>query len=282
MILNSYSSNLSDWSQVCSILVVKSGTVAAQTQDTIAGIAQAANCSDSTSATAIGIVDCKANPTAPSCIVAATDCSNPQTAATSAVCACSADPTSTACRTLSQNSSGSSSSASLSNLAGTGGASILANSSGSNAILPLGPDGSPLDPASAKKGAEGVTGAAVPGFSGGSGLGSIAPQKSAPDGTIRRGSRLSADILTGTRGFSSISNSLGRNFGGEANNQEAKVYEGLRGGGPDLRKFLPGAALDPKRGIAGASGPDGLTGPHSDLFGKITNRYHIIESSLLP
>jgi hypothetical protein len=53
-------------------------------------------------------------------------------------------------------------------------------------------------------------------------------------------------------------------------------------GGPDLRQFLPGGANDPRRGIAGASGPDGITGPHSNIWQKIQNRYQVVSPSLIP
>jgi hypothetical protein len=55
--------------------------------------------------------------------------------------------------------------------------------------------------------------------------------------------------------------------------------------GPDLRQFLPGGKLDPaakRRGIAGVSGPDGITGPDVENWNKIQNRYRFLESSLLP
>jgi hypothetical protein len=43
--------------------------------------------------------------------------------------------------------------------------------------------------------------------------------------------------------------------------------------------------MDPKnanRGLAGISGPDGITGPHSDIWKKIQNRYQIKTSELMP
>ncbi len=36
------------------------------------------------------------------------------------------------------------------------------------------------------------------------------------------------------------------------------------------------------RNIQGAAGPDGLTGPHTDLFAKVTNRYQVLKVTLLP
>lgn len=73
-------------------------------------------------------------------------------------------------------------------------------------------------------------------------------------------------------------------FGGGKNN------DGYGGGsqaakGPDLRQFLPGAMNDPlkHRGIAGQIvGKDGMTGPHSDIWKNIKNRYQYKRASLLP
>lgn len=56
-------------------------------------------------------------------------------------------------------------------------------------------------------------------------------------------------------------------------------------GTPDLRQFLPGGANDPNRhrGIAGQFiGRDGMTGPHSDIWKNINNRYQNKRASLLP
>jgi len=59
---------------------------------------------------------------------------------------------------------------------------------------------------------------------------------------------------------------------------------GTAGGKPgvDLRKFLPGGQMDPSRGLAGAAGPDGITGPNSDIWKKIQMRYYSVSPSLLP
>jgi hypothetical protein len=52
--------------------------------------------------------------------------------------------------------------------------------------------------------------------------------------------------------------------------------------GVDLRKFMPGGQMDPSRGLAGVSGPDGMTGPNSDIWKKINMRYFSVTPSLLP
>lgn len=58
---------------------------------------------------------------------------------------------------------------------------------------------------------------------------------------------------------------------------------GAKPGGPDLRAFLPGGKFAPgQRGLAGAAGADGITGPHSNIWQKIQNRYQSMSPTLLP
>ncbi len=57
---------------------------------------------------------------------------------------------------------------------------------------------------------------------------------------------------------------------------------GAAGKPVDLSKFLPGGSMDPRRGLAGVSGPDGITGPNSDIWKKIQMRYYSVSPSLLP
>ncbi|UOF00897.1 hypothetical protein [Bdellovibrio reynosensis] len=53
----------------------------------------------------------------------------------------------------------------------------------------------------------------------------------------------------------------------------------------ELRKFLPGQVNAPARGLAGTTekvGEDGITGPHSNIWEKVKNRYESVKSTLLP
>jgi|GEM_PF-1906634 Uncharacterized conserved protein len=72
----------------------------------------------------------------------------------------------------------------------------------------------------------------------------------------------------------------GRAGGAYAGNAAAAAKNGM----PNLRSFLPGGKFDPRgvRGIAGATGPDGITGPHTDIWKKVNNRYQVMSPSLLP
>jgi hypothetical protein len=65
----------------------------------------------------------------------------------------------------------------------------------------------------------------------------------------------------------------------------ADKKENDKNGSPDLRQFLPGGFNDPRayRGMTGfQSGIDGITGPHTDIWKKIQNRYQVLQGTLQP
>ncbi len=52
--------------------------------------------------------------------------------------------------------------------------------------------------------------------------------------------------------------------------------------GFDLKAYLPGGRLDPRRGLAGESGPDGITGANGlTLWEKVSRRYAVKRGSLI-
>lgn len=54
-------------------------------------------------------------------------------------------------------------------------------------------------------------------------------------------------------------------------------------GSPDLRQFLPGGKRHiASRGMGGLTGPDGITGPHTNIWTKIQNRYRYLSNTLMP
>lgn len=64
----------------------------------------------------------------------------------------------------------------------------------------------------------------------------------------------------------------------ESENDEQKVLS-------DLEKFLPGGSMAPRRNITGTDvfyREDGITGPNSDIWGKVKNRYEAVKATLLP
>jgi hypothetical protein len=73
------------------------------------------------------------------------------------------------------------------------------------------------------------------------------------------------------RGGGGAFGSAGRSGGGAAG------YAGTAGqpGLPNLNKFRPNMAYQPGgRNLAGVSGPDGILGPHADLWLQVKNRYN--------
>ncbi|MBV2168846.1 MAG: hypothetical protein KUL82_09075, partial [Bdellovibrio sp.] len=76
-------------------------------------------------------------------------------------------------------------------------------------------------------------------------------------------------------GSGSGGGAVGGGYGGRA-------VTGVAPTNPDLKKFLPGGQFDPKRGVSGLAGPDGITGPHSNIWQKIQNRYQVMMPTLLP
>ena len=61
---------------------------------------------------------------------------------------------------------------------------------------------------------------------------------------------------------------------GNGNGRNPYMTVDKNGNPVDLRQFLPGQKLDATRGIAGISGPDGITGPNSSLWDKVRVRYN--------
>lgn len=227
---------------------------------------------------------CQANPGHVSCKMAMkADCNDPQQAATNKVCICARNPNSPECR-------------GAQSAAGSGDFNSKINPSdrrpnqkgnddigGDLANLPL-IEQAALSRSGGDEGVDGKQGGGSVGEGGGSGGG-------AGGGSGAAGSEggLSTQILGGTygggsggaRGWNGGSGSSGSGGRGSAPGY-GSTYS-ANNGGPDLRKFLPGGAWDPRRGPSGmGSGPDGITGPHSNIWNKVQNRYRIMSPTLLP
>lgn len=205
------------------------------------------------------------------------DCSNPQFAASNQVCICQANPFDPRCGgsyssntgpSLGSNGDGGGAGAgadgSLGLFDGGAGGGIGGDAAGvkgnNNALAPNG-----------KGSSGGVSGRAGDTGGGGAGGGKAGAG----------GGGFNTKIIGGYGG--------GGRGGGGGFFGGGSASSGGGGGGSagarsnvDLSKFLPGGINDPKRGLAGIIGPDGMTGPNSDLWKKVRVRYSEKSVEMLP
>jgi hypothetical protein len=213
--------------------------------------------------------------------LASLDCNNPQTAMTNLVCKCKANPNAEGCK-------GNVSGLSANNMVDPNGMADTAGlGAGAGKLPSAGGDvpeqyGFPFDgkPSEGKganlslgKGGHGGGG----GIPAGGGNGAHPAGKPGPGG-----SNLNASILNGWQGGRGNQGGWGNTGGGwgdgkdkaaGGNGKNPYMTVDKNGNPVDLRQFLPGQNLDATRGIAGISGPDGITGPNSSLWKKIRVRY---------
>lgn len=230
---------------------------------------------------------CKTTPNYPGCPGAApVDCSNAEFARTNKVCVCINSPMDPMCSNQ-QKAGGESQVTNLidssSRVQTDGGADDITGDipglpSIQHAPLTSGGGGDSID---GQQGS-GVHFDTAGGSSGGLGGGRSAA--STEEGNPAQGTAVNGGTYGGGGG-TGIAGAYGGGGGGSSYAAAARVS--VKGGvanskGPDLRQFLPGGKLDPRlRGVAGAQGIDGITGPHSDIWQKIQNRYRVISPSLL-
>lgn len=228
---------------------------------------------------------CKARPTDSLCtgVNANVDCSNAAVASTNKVCICRANPNDTQCGTSGLVAGAVSPTAG--SASGAAGADGLANPFADSSVhLGDGLDNSAADLGAINPGGTGAgagtfgkgTGRNIGGGGGDSGGGGRAAGKGG-GGAETNTKVLSGYYGGGGGGMAYGSGSQGSGGGGS--------YGGGPGGGQqkvDLRQFLPGGSRDPARGIAGISGPDGITGPNSSIWHKVNFRYNSTARSLKP
>lgn len=229
---------------------------------------------------------CKANPTHISCQTPqAMDCTNPQMA-TNKVCVCSKNPADPMC--INEQKVGGE--VVQPSLIDSG--SRLNNASGDDsggADIPMTPPIVAGTPGSARGNpTEGAQGSGA-GLSSGSTMG----PSSAGAGS-RSGQNASADKSTDVNGgyYGGGSGTRYGSYGGGSEGgggyggrpaASGTTANGSASSGPDLRQFLPGGKYDPRlRHVAGEAGPDGITGPHSNIWQKIQNRYRVVSPTLMP
>jgi hypothetical protein len=217
---------------------------------------------------------CISNPNLAGCKNSIVDCSSPSMA-NDKVCICTKNPSDPACVTAKGSNSP------------YGGSQDFSSRLNSNSTSISGDDIPGLDPiAQGSKsggGGRGVDGkvgggAGIAGGEGGGGsMGGGSGGGGGPD-----------DPTAVTSGFYGAGGGMGGGVGGGVGGAAGGRYGVQAGanraaGGPDLRAFLPGGKYDPRqRGLAGATGVDGITGPHTNIWKKIQNRYQATSPTLLP
>lgn len=216
---------------------------------------------------------CDANPQVVGCL--SVDCTNPMIAEKNLICKCSANPEDQACKR------------GIASLGGVSSENSLALDQSSYRLGDQGADFSTDIPSTPE-----VPFGARPGDS-----------TESLDGSQGNGSTVSgmggSDSGSGGTQGSGNDESGGRNsdvYGGYANGGgRGGIVGGLPGGGsasagggyipsrtgsevksPDLSKFLPRHNT-----MGGAVGLDGITGPHSNIWKKIRNRYQILDATLM-
>jgi len=280
-------SDMASYYGECSSLDSKIAKAQQSIQNVVQTAQGAAACSAQTNS---GMASyCASNPTALGCETAATDCSNPRVAASNQICICKANPNASGCVGAL---------AKVSDTGGVGGSADMSSSSlkdpskngagldADNMFNTVGFEGNGMTPS--KDAAESVGGkkggGANLGGGGGGGFGGGGDGKSG--GAAAQAMQVNAGFRGGGGGGGGWGG--GNNYGGGEGRYAAPRDPQMgAAGGPNLRDFLPNGKMDPRmgnRGMAGVSGPDGITGPHSDIWKKIQNRYQvqIKDSKLIP
>lgn len=239
-------------------------------------ITQTAAASSQCATETAGVPDlCALNPNAVGCLNGVADCSNPAQASNK-VCICTKNPSDPSCVSAknSTNPYGGSTDFSSRMASGT-------NTSISGDDIP-GLEGIQQGSKSGGggRGVDGKVGGGA-GIAGGDSGGSYGSAGGGGGGAGEDPAQVNSGFYGGGGG----------SFGGGSGAGGSQRY-GMNGagggnvagkGGPDLRSFLPGGQYDPRqRGLAGATGVDGITGPHTNIWKKIQNRYQSMSPTLLP
>lgn len=265
-----------DSMKTCQGFNVKAQQAQQAVQNYASTAANAAHCSDSSSGTGVTATLCQQNPNLVGCAAINMDCSN-AAMASNKVCICSKNPNDPTC--LATQSS--------SNLASSGAdpASKLATSAGGDFSGDLNGIPDPAQgamPTSADDAA--IDGKQGTGVTFGNSNGDSASASGKKSATADKEAANSPDVSVGFYGSGSGGSfgGYGRDSGGSSQGLMRRMGGALRKRAADLRQFLPGGQLDPRRGLAGVSGPDGITGPNSNIWEKIQNRYQVVQPTLMP
>ena len=222
---------------------------------------------------------CRQNPTMAGCSTSQHSCSDPAFASTSVVCICQANPRDSRCGTTAGMPGDSSV-----NLSSTGappnapGMDLGLTNPSAGLGMNTGTSADGLGGGSGNSSAGGGGGGM--GSSGGGGVGKGSPTKGAAGGSAA--SAYNTKVNNGYYGANGPTTAGGANNSANSGGGGQFGSNGNNANKIDLRQFLPGGKFDPRRGLAGISGPDGITGPSSDLFAKVNIRYHAVLPSLRP
>lgn len=226
---------------------------------------------------------CDQNPHHPGCSAQlAQDCSNPKFAAANQACICVDSPNSTECR-MAQKADAAKPGESLSAKVTQRPSSNLppdTTEEESGSIF-----GDKEKPGALGQDPGGNKGGGGPRMAQGGPLNSMDTNQKAEGPTPSGSASLEGGGYmnpTGGTGLGGVGN--GGSGGGEAPNRFRGYVAAPseKTSGPDLRRFLPGGQLDPKfRTLASQGGQDGITGPHTNIWLKIKNRYIAESYSLI-
>lgn len=204
-------------------------------------------------------------------------CNDPAVAATNTTCICQNNPADPRCGSIDNSSQWVSNTGSGADSSTLSDASAFGDGLGDlmgGDELAMGTPSEAGDNQLAKGNLGGGGGGLGGGGTGGGGGG-------ASGGTGRGGSGANADILKGSYG--GRGGGSGGSYGYGSRDPGAGYGTGATANpNVDLNKFLPGGKMDPSRGLAGVSGPDGITGPNSDIWKKIRTRYFAVSPQMRP
>jgi hypothetical protein len=224
---------------------------------------------------------CKANPNLVICKNTIANCSDPTYAASNTVCICQKNPGDSRCGNTANSAMANLSSKSYSDT-GPGADGSAGDFGGMGGDFSGGVNN--VD-ALAGKPAEGGAGPGRGGSKAGLDVGGGGQGGGRGGAGGGGGSGINAKIIGGY-GFGGGAGGYGTGSGNGSGSNQPGVYRhgalGPNGKPVDLRQFMPGGRMDPSRALAGVSGPDGITGPNTDIWKKINVRYFSVSPSLLP
>jgi hypothetical protein len=254
---------------------------------------QAQACQNSVVGNTPSLADqCKANPQMAGCAaLLPQDCTNPQIASTNLTCICLKTPGDARCgyAKIGTPAGGIDGSSGSSKGSGTPSTAAFGTSD-----LDFGPGAADIPISNFDEGQGQGTNQKLGSFGSaamsGTGGANVPPEKRA---RVAGGSGFNTSVHSGYVGGGGASAGLRGGAGSRTAAPPGRWGAGLpsasRGsasidlkGKVDLTRFLPNRENDPRRRVDGIAGPDGITGPFSDNWKKMNNRYEALRWTLSP